>query len=204
MQDTEVILEELVERTTGLQPGRRLFHAINGLLLAWIVGWSGWPITGVLALLGGVLATLTVVDAARLSVPRLNILFFRAFLPLASPREHEKVASSTWYVAGVLLTAALFPAPIAGPAVLVLALADPVASLIGRRWGRTRFGGGTLPGSASFFVVAALILSGFGPLPTALGCAAVVTFVEAFPWALDDNLTIPVAAAMTLSLLVHG
>ncbi|MCA9737127.1 MAG: hypothetical protein KC645_05840 [Gemmatimonadetes bacterium] len=198
----EAALAALVERTTGLQPGRRLFHACNGLLFAWLVAGSGWPRPWLVLLFGSAFVILLTVDALRLADPRLNVLFFRAFLRLASPREHEGLASSTWYVAGVLLTTALFPAGTAGPAILVLALADPCASVIGRLWGRVKVGTGTLTGSAVFVVVATLVLSSRIPPGAALACAVFVAVVEALPWPLDDNLTIPLAAAGALQVVL--
>lgn len=194
-------LAELVGRTEGLQPWRRLFHAASGV--AMVAGLLVLPLSRglVLALLGSCVVILWLADLARLSSPRLNVLFFRAFPSLASPREAEKPASSSWYVLGIFLALLLFSRERAVAGILVLALADPAASLVGRRWGRRPVGNGSLEGSATFFGVACLALLTLVPPGPALAAAALATVVEVLPWPLDDNLTIPLVTAGALQLL---
>jgi dolichol kinase len=137
-------------------------------------------------------------DLARFAIPALNRLFFRVFRLFASPREREGVASSTWYAIGVLLVFVLLPPSLAACSVLVLALADPTASYLGRRWGRRRVGTGTVLGSASFLLVAYLVLTAFVGPWRALPVAALVTVAELSPWRVDDNLVVPLATALGL------
>lgn len=205
MSDSErVAFQHLVETTRGPQPWRRVFHALNGV----VVGLGLWlvapPRELLLGLLAGVVLLLLLVDVARLAFPWMNLLFFRFFRVLASPREAGGVASSTWYMAGILVVVTLFPLSLAVPAVLVLALADPAASYLGRRFGRVRVGTGSLEGMAVFLVVAMAVLLPFVPPGPALAAALVAAMVEVIPWRLDDNLTIPVATASTLWLLGAG
>lgn len=194
-------LAPLVERTRGLQPFRRLFHAGNGLLLALAPSALGMSRALLLSLLGAILLLLLASDLIRLRSRRLNRLFFAAFPALASPREAHAFASSTWYVAGVLIAYAAFPLRVAVAATLVLGLADPAAGAVGRTWGTRRVGTGTLEGCAAFLLVSAAVLAGYAPLGPALAAAALTTAVEATPWPLDDNLTIPLAAGGVLWLL---
>jgi dolichol kinase len=113
----------------------------------------------------------------------------------AEPREAVGIASSTWYLVGAFLAYALFPMRVAVPGILVLAFADPAAGTLGRLYGRRRLGHGTWVGSAAFLGVAFAVLASFlGPAP-GLAAALLVTMVEVVPWRLDDNLTVPVAAA---------
>src|SRR5262245_40480467 len=129
-------LAPLVERTRGLQPWRRVFHAANGLLLAFAPPLIGLRAPTTAWILAAVVAALLVVDLARRRVARLNAAFFIAFPALASPREATGIASSTWYAAGAALVFAFFPLRLAAPALLVLGLADPAAAIVGRTWGR--------------------------------------------------------------------
>lgn len=191
-------LEPLVEQTRGLQPWRRLFHAGSGLIIAGVlvVVDPDWTVAvGVLALLtAGVL----VGDLVRLRVPALNHLFFRVFRRLASPREAEGLASSTWYMLGALASVAIFPREIAVSAILVLALADPAASYAGRRWGRRRLGAGTVEGSLVFLSVAMIVLIPAVAWPAGVATALVVSLAEAIPSPIDDNLVIPLATGALL------
>ena len=98
--------------------------------------------------------------------------------------------------------------------VLVLALADPAATLAGRRSGRGRFELFGTPrsraGSAAFAVVAAVatatLLVGSGgaiapSLARAAAVAAATTVAEAISPSGLDNLTIPVVAVVALAVL---
>lgn len=194
-------LAALVERTRGPQPWRKLFHATNGVAVASALSLLPVGRWAAVSVLGGVLAALVVMDLVRLTNRRANELFFVAFPSLASPREARGVASSTWYTLGVGLAVALFSRHDAISGVLVLALADPAASYVGQRWGRTPFLGGTVRGSLAFFVVAGAILALRHDLPVALAAAIAVTLAERRSWPLDDNLTIPVACAAVLALM---
>jgi dolichol kinase len=194
-------LAPLVERTRGLQPWRRLFHAANGLAVALLPGALGLARAPVLWVLGILLVVVLAADIARLRVTKLNALFFRMLPALASPREAVGIASSTWYLVGVFLTYALFPMRVAVPGILVLALADPAAGTLGRLYGKRRLGHGTWVGSAAFLTVAFAVLAfHLGPV-AGLAAALMVAMVEAVPWRLDDNLTVPVAAAFAAWLV---
>lgn len=183
----------------GIQPWRRLFHAASGVTLAFGPGLLGLG-SSVVPILAGLLAAAGLLDGIRLRVPRVNDLFFRVGGRLASPREAGRFASSTWYLLGALLVYALLPAH-AAPAMLVLGLADPAASVVGRRWGRRRLGKGTVVGSATFLGVAAAVLLATVGGPVALATAVAVAAVEPLPLPPDDNLTVPVVVAVTLEIL---
>lgn len=183
---------DLVARTEGLQPWRRVFHAVSGLLLALAPGALGLDPRDTALLLGGATAVLFGADWFRLRNPSANRLFFLVFRRLASPREAGGMASSTWYALGATLVWALVPGVPAVAALLVLGLADPAASVFGRSWGRRPLGKGSWVGSTTFVVVAFGVLVGFLSGPMALGVAGVVAAAEVMPLKVDDNLTIPV------------
>lgn len=192
---------QLVRQTKGVQPWRRLFHAFNGTSV--VVALTFLPIGRWMAvsILGALLAGMVLLDGLRLTNRGLNRRFFRIFAPLASPREARGVASSTWYALGVVLTLLLFPRPAALAGILVLALADPAAGLVGKLWGRRRLGTGTWEGSGTFAVVAFLSLLLFVPWWAALLVAVVTAALERMPWPLDDNLVIPPIVAGLMLLL---
>ena len=185
----------------GVQPWRRLFHAGNGLVVAFFPPVLGLGKRELLLILGGLLVVLLAFDIARLRVPSINSFFFKLFPSLVSPREANQAASSTWYAGGVLLAYAFFPARIAVPAIVVLALADPMASIVGRIWGRRRMGNGTVLGSLVFLIVAFAVLGAFFGPAYAVVPALVVTCIEVVPWRLDDNLTVVVGGATALWLM---
>lgn len=194
----QVDLERLVASTAGPRHARRLVHAGLGAGVASLL-WALEPSRAVSAAVGaGAVAGLLGLDLARLAVPRLNLRFHRLLRSLLLPREARRVASSTWYVAGILAAVALFPLEAVVPAIWVLALADPAAAWVGRRWGRRPLGTGTLEGFVAFVVVATAVLSVAVPVPAALLGAIAGGLVEIAPSTVDDNLTIPPAVAGVL------
>ena len=190
-----------VQVTEGVQPWRRLFHMGGGVGIAAFVHWMGPGSMVPFATLGGALAAALLLDWVRLRSRVANTTFFRWFSALASPREARRLASSTWFLIGALTVLVVAPHPLFAPAMLVLALADPAASVIGRLWGRHRLGKGSWEGTGAFFLVAVAVLTPFAGLPAALISALAVAIAEVLPSGIDDNLTVPLATVLALWLV---
>jgi dolichol kinase len=191
---TDPELKRLVARTQGLQPWRRVFHAVNGILIAGVLLFLDPPWTVAVGVLAGLTLGAVAVDLLRFSAPGLNRLFFRLFRAFASPREAKGVASSTWFLVGCTVAVASFPREIAAAAILVLALADPAASWIGRTRGKRRIGTGTVLGTGAFVAVATAVLLPFTGLAVAILVAVGTAGAEILPWPFDDNLVVPLVA----------
>lgn len=194
-------LSEAVEKTRGFQPWRRVFHVANGSLIVLVLTVFGLPVPTAILILGIILALSLTLDVLRLLDPRFNVLFFRAFSFLASPREEKKLASSTWFTLSALLVLAIFPRAYALAGILVLAWADPAANIVGRRWGKIPFMQGTVRGTTAFAVAGFLALLIFVPWKPAVIAAVVAALMEASPLDLDDNLIVPLTVATTLLVL---
>lgn len=192
--------EQAVRRTEGVQPWRRLFHAVGGLgLIAFVQVTGPESVLAVAGIAGGLVAAL-LLDWARLRFADANTAFFRMFSRLASPREAAAIASSTWYLAGALAVLVIFPPRLFVPSILVLAFADPAASVVGRIWGRRRLGKGTWEGTGVFFLVSAGVLTPLAGIGAGLFAAAVAAAVEVLPTGLDDNVVVPLGTALALWL----
>jgi len=198
----EAELSEAVGRTEGLQPWRRVFHAVNGSIIVLALTAFSLPVPTATVILGVFLAMAVLLDAVRQFDPKVNTAFFRAFSYLASPREARGLASSTWYILSALVVLLFFPRTYALAGILVLAWADPAASVVGQLWGRSKFLAGTIRGSATFALVAFLALIIFVPWPQAIAAAVLTTIVEAAPIKLDDNFLVPFAVAASLFLMM--
>jgi dolichol kinase len=190
--------EELVEKTSGLQIWRRVFHVACGLLVAGLVTFGGAPSRWMTVGLGAAFVVSLGMDLIRLYLPGANRLFYRLFPSLLTPRDSDRLASSTYYVLGLFLTFLIFPERVAVAATIVLAVADPAGNLVGRTVGSRPFGTGTVEGTlglvlASFAAIVGLV----GVIPAAV--ASVCTgIVETRNFGLDDNLTVPLAAGASL------
>jgi dolichol kinase len=192
-------LSALVARTEGPQPWRRVFHALTAVVIVGaLTRFEPYDRTPVL-LLVAVSATLLALDLGRLAYRPANELFFRLFNRLASPREIRRVASSTWYAFGALVTIALFERPAAISGILVLGFCDPAAAYIGRRWGKRPWLGGTAEGSLVFLIGCLTIVGVRHGWWVAIPTGVVVTLLERKSWPLDDNLTMPVACAASIA-----
>lgn len=199
---TDSELNALVARTAGRQPGRRIFHAVNGLFFWGILHFTAIPGDGLALVLGGLFLFLLALDLVRLRIASVNKLFFTLFQPFASPREGSGIASSTWFAAGTALAVALLPRPYAAAGILVLSLADPMANWFGKIYGRRRFGGGTLFGSTLFCLISFGILWPVGGWLPALVATLATTVLEAARWKIDDNFVIPLSSGGVLWLMV--
>lgn len=196
---TDAGFEVLVGRTEGVQPWRRAFHAAGGVALAVTGHAAGADSAGFRWLLAAAVVVGFGIDAVRLRRSDVNAAFFGWFRALASPREARGVASSSWFAMGALATALLLPAHFV-PAMLVVGLADPAASVAGRLWGTRPLGKGSVQGTAAFFVVASAALIPFAGVALGLTVAFAAAALEALPTGLDDNLSTPIAVAAALSI----
>jgi dolichol kinase len=141
------------------------------------------------------------VELARRQSVKFNKMVLKVMLPLMRKSEIKGVAGVTPLIISVnILT--LFPTWIVNLSLWFLAFADPIASLFGVLFGRTKLiSGKSLEGSAAAFVVCSMI--------TYLTYSQVIVDVfmfglfgalaELLPIGpLDDNLTMPLATAMLL------
>ena len=158
------------------------------------------------------------------SIPAVNRAFLDAFGPLLRPHE----VAGAWPGAFWLLLAALFlythvDAELASLAIVFVSVGDPIAALAGTLFGKgTRVlpGGKSLVGTVSCFaacLAAALALESVSTLhvssldrPLLFGLiatqwqlmswagAAAAAVAEALPFAIDDNLVVPVTAALLM------
>jgi dolichol kinase len=145
-------------------------------------------------------------EAMRRRSVAFNGVVMRVFAPVAHPHERHRVNSSTWYCTALFAIAIAAPVRAAEIGVIVLALADPAAGIVGRRFGRTRIvAGRSLEGSLAFLIVGALAAFAWlsavhglaRPAAIVVAAAAAVagTLAEVVSTRLDDNLTIPIASA---------
>jgi len=185
-----------------LQIGRRLFHLLNGMATA-----TGYALLftheQVIHIFGTIACIVYVVDRVRIAYPEavtrrapwVNRLFVRA-------EEQVRESAMIPYVIAVLLTILSVPKRAALVGIYTLAVADPLAAVIGIRYGRRRIAHNrTLEGSLVFLAVTlaiAVLVLGWGTdaaTLTVAGAAGTIglaaAICEVLPLRIDDNLTIP-------------
>lgn len=181
---------------------RKLIHMAMALIPA--AGWlvSYWL---ALALAGAMLVASLAVEAMRRWWPWVNRLLWRLLPTTFRSWEGKEILGSTWFAVGATATLFIFGQDVGGTAVLFLAWGDPMAELVGRRWGRAGEGK-TLAGSVGCLLaclVAGLVGVGLGGLNpwTALTGAVVATLVERWSPPPDDNLWMALLPGLGMSVV---
>ena len=191
-----------------LQLGRRLLHFVNGTVTATAYALL-FTHEQVIHLFGTIACIVYVVDRVRIAYPEavarrapwVNRLFLRA-------EEQVRESAMIPYAIAVLLTVLTVPKPAALVAIYTLAVADPLAAVVGIRYGRRRLAHNrTLEGSLAFLgatltiAICVLVWGTDAPglaIAAASGTIAVgAAGFELVPLRLDDNLTIPLFVGFT-------
>ncbi len=166
-------------------------------------GW--WVSYGLaLALTAAMFGASLVVELARRWWPWCNRLLWRLLPTVFRKAESQRVLGSTWFAAGALVSLLLFGRDIGGTAVLLLAWGDPVAEIVGGRWGRAAQGK-TLVGSLACLAACAVAgfvgigLGGLSPWVVLPG-AVIATLVERWSPPPNDNLWIPVLSGLGMAM----
>jgi dolichol kinase len=155
-------------------------------------------------------AIAVLIEIFRLVSPRFATLFRRTVGFMVRTTEWTRVTGATYVLLGALLSVWLFAKPIAVAVLFIQVISDTAASLLGLRYGRTRFLGKSVVGSGAFFLTALAILWLSWPAKREIDliAAAVATLAEAVPalrfgrYELNDNLVVPLLTGLVLSLLL--
>lgn len=186
--------------------GRKLYHVGGGLGLLGV--WFALGRPRAFYAYAGLLAAVLLFDGARVALPRFSAWAMTNLGALLRPGEARTLSGSPAYIAGVALTLLLFPEAQAVAAILFLVAGDVSATTVGERFGRHKVGGKSLEGTAAFFAAAcaaglaarlALGAPAAGTVAAGAWCAALVELF--LPRFANDNLVIPLAAALVMTLL---
>lgn len=168
--------------------------------------WLGRPLS--LYALGPAALLAASADVARAYSPSFNVFIRRVFGPMMRAEELPTVGAgvrfngATCVLVGAFLLALLFPLRVAVPVLVMTILGDATAALVGRQLGRHTWGGlsATLEGSAAFVGTGLLIMACFPAVAFVPGAAGVVTgaVAEALPLPVNDNIRVPVVAAVAV------
>lgn len=183
--------------------GRKALH-----LLALVIPFGMWWLDVPLALyvVGGSAVIGILADILRAYSPAFNKWIRGRFGPLMRMEEVPPVGTgvifngATCVLVGATLLALLFPIRVAVPILTMTMLADAAAALVGRWMGDHPWGrfSSTVEGSLAFvstglLVMALFPVTAFGP---ALASVVVASVVEALPLPINDNIRVPVMAAV--------
>ena len=173
---------------------RRLIHAATASVVLLI------PLASLTVLRGVVVAVAIAVlagDLTRLRTPPFGAWIGRR-IPVFRSDEAKQLSGATWLWVGYAI-AVWLPERAAAAAILVGALADPAASLVGERFGRSDRK--TLVGSGAFLLVAASLVFAVGVGWRAALLAGVLgALLERWPGRLDDNVLVAPVVALAVAV----
>lgn len=201
-----------LRRRTDLHLARKVWHM--GTVFLMFLLWTFAPEVVSYSALALACVLFIPLDFMRQSWPGLNDWLVHAFRPIMRQTEVNKLAGTTYLLAGVGCVVLFFPRPVVSLTLLYLAFADPIASFVGIRYGRDKlFGHKSLQGFIAAFTVCFLISLVFllsteqtldRVLVFSLLSGAVGALAELVPVGkLDDNFTLPVFSAMGLYGLLY-
>lgn len=185
--------------------GRKALH-----LLALIIPFGMWWMDAPLALyvVGGLSVIGILADITRAYSPTFNKWIRGIFGPVMRIEELPPVGTgvifngATCVLVGAALLAFIFPIRVAVPILTMTMLADAAAALVGRWLGDHPWGhlSSTVEGSTAFVFTGLLVMAvfpfiAFGP---ALASVVVASVAEALPFPINDNIRVPVLAAVIL------
>jgi acyl phosphate:glycerol-3-phosphate acyltransferase len=183
------------------EAARKVIH-LAGALIPLLYFFLGLSKGQALLILGTLMLPFAVTEFLRLRQPAINRWFLHWFRTAMRPEEEQRPTGALYYLLACWVTILVFDRTVAVAALLVLACGDTAASIVGQLLGGYRLGRGkTLSGTLAFVAAALGVTLPFFPLPTALSGAVVAAVTECIPLPLNDNITIPLAAGLTFTLL---
>lgn len=209
MEDISMV-GRVFKKKSDMHLARKAWH-MTGVLLMVVIHELVTKETAITLLLITMLV-LVVPDVLRQYSKKLNDIFIKLFHVVIRESEVHKLSGNSYLISGVLILLLVFPPPIVKLTLLFLAFADPIASLIGIRYGRDKiFGQKSLQGSLAAFLICTLVTFVFLKTNKVIAEQHILaSFIAGIIGALsellpigklDDNLTLPLMSATGLTLL---
>jgi dolichol kinase len=203
-----VSLRHLDIHVPSLRPtnyARNIYHVANALFCVICVRFCSEMTIMIMA--SAMMTLAWTCEVGRRIIPKLNDFLMALMGKLAHPHEAWRVNSATWYATACVILASMWNLPVASVGIVVLGFADPAAAIIGRKYGKIKLvNGRTLEGTSTFILVGTIAtwlwlygawnVSGSLALQAALVGSICGGIAELFSRRIDDNLSIPVAAAL--------
>jgi len=153
-------------------------------------------------------ATLMVIlgDIARLRDWSLwSKILSRFFDGMIRPHERAGDFSGAAYILStVCLVVAIYDKSVVIAALAFIIVGDTLAALIGRRFGKHKYGKKSIEGSLACLVgtVAVALITPDLPLLVGISGAFVATVVEGLPLKIDDNVSVPILSGLYMTLFI--
>ncbi len=191
---------------------RKIWHAVGISIMAAIhmtqSNYTSWIILAVLAIL------IIPGDVARQWNEKVNYAAHKIFGPVMRKSESNSISGTTFLILGAAILLLFFNPDVINIALFFLALADPIASYSGIKYGKEPLmNGKTLQGFIAAFVVCSIVIGFYCyfanilverlwiivPAGGLIGAASELITIKS----LDDNLSFPVLSAVGISAMFY-
>ncbi len=182
-----------------LELRRKLAHLVLGTLFAYLVVALPHVVT--------IIVNILLIAGLLVSAFLAQVYKFRFFIWLFErfdrPGKFTARGAIIFFI-GTLVAVLLFAPFVAALSILVLAVGDAVATIAGYYIGKHRIlRSKTLEGTLAFFLSTGLLLAFFVAPTTAISVALITAILELVtPAYIDDNLILPIAAGILLSVQI--
>lgn len=143
-----------------------------------------------------------VLDAIRLNWSRGNEIAYRHFSWLLREQERKGFNTSIYFALSCLICSLFFEKTVTVLCIALLCVGDPIAALVGSRFGTVRILNKSLQGSLACFVACFLVAELLFEPTIAFWAALTATFFELISSRLNDNLSIPIFTGLMVTLLL--
>lgn len=201
-----------LKKRSDIHLARKIWHIVGvfGIFLAYVL----LPEMVSSLILAIAVIIFLPIDFLRHKYPALNDWMVHAFKPIMRTHEIHKIAGTTYLLSGVSVIVAFFPRPVVALTLLFLAFADPIASLVGIKFGKDKvFGHKSIQGFMAAFVVCAIATSIYLSyynimfdriIIVSLLAGLIGALAELVPIGkIDDNFTLPVLSGAGLYILFY-
>lgn len=180
---------------------RKILH-LTAIMVAIVGPFHQMAVTGILVCAMGLYLVL---EFWRLNGASLPFVQWVHRLAIRQHESRESAIAPLTLALGVLFALWCLPQNIGLACILITAVADSSAAIIGSRWGRIPWAYNkqkTVEGSSVFFLSALVCSIVYVPMPQALLLAAISTLLESMPLQDWDNFVTPVGTGFIAVLLM--
>ncbi len=156
-------------------------------------------------------AIVFLMETLRLKSTRFNALVLSVMGPLMREKERHQISGFVYYAFGVALTLRFFDESLALISCIFLIFSDPISSMVGIHFGKTKlWQGKTLEGSlagvavcavVTFIYSIALIPFSWNLVLFSLIAGFIGSLAELCTFFVDDNFVIPLLSGLGLTLI---
>ena len=150
------------------------------------------------------LAFFLAVDLIRFNWKRGNEIAYRYLPWLLKDQEKKSLNASIYFALSCLICATFFERRVAVLAIALLCVGDPVAAIVGSRYGSIRILNKSLQGSLACFVACYGVSRLLFDPAVSFWAALTATFFELISSRLNDNLSIPIFSGLLVTSLLES